>query len=214
MDTLIKGIERFQAGVYKDKKRLFEQLAFGQKPHTLLITCSDSRIQPDVIMGTEPGELFILRNIGNIVPPHGWGQNEAEAVIEYATVALGVRDIVVCGHSHCGAMKALLDPHHLEELPVVANWLTHAQETKSRILRKYPHLRGDELLDAAIRENVLVQVERVESLPCVAPRLANGGLKVHGWVYRIESGEIVHFRKDQDLFVSILAAEVTRELMS
>jgi carbonic anhydrase len=212
MDKLIKGIERFQCGVYKSKKQLFEQLALGQKPHTLLITCSDSRIQPDVITGAEPGELFILRNIGNIVPPHGWGQTGAEAVIEYATVALGVHDIVVCGHSHCGAMKALLDPHHLGELPTVAAWLTHAEETKTRVLQKHSHLQGEDLLDAAIRENVLVQVERVKSLPCVAPRLANGSLEVHGWVYRIESGEIVRFCKEHGSFTPITAAEAAREL--
>src|SRR4051794_25721253 len=117
MDKLIRGIARFQAEVYKRNKSLFEQLASGQKPHTLFITCSDSRIQPDVITGTQPGEMFALRNIGNILPPHGQGEAEAEAVIEYAVVALGVRDIVVCGHSNCGAMKALLAPEHLAELP-------------------------------------------------------------------------------------------------
>lgn len=214
MDTLVKGIERFQAGIVARKKQLFERLALGQKPHTLLITCSDSRVQPDVITGVEPGELFVLRNIGNVVPPHGRGQTEAEAVVEYATVALGVRDIVVCGHSHCGAMKAMLEPEHLGNLPTVAAWLTHAEETRARVLRKYPHLRGDDLLDAAVRENVLVQLERVESLPCVAPRLANGRLKVHGWVYRVESGEVLHYRKDHDSFVPITAAEVARELES
>jgi carbonic anhydrase len=214
MDKLIKGVARFQAGIYTQKKQLFEQLALGQKPHTLFITCSDSRIQPDLLTGVEPGELFTLRNAGNIVPPHGWGQTKAEAVVEYATVALGVRDIVICGHSHCGAMKALLEPEHLGELPTVAAWLTHAEETRSRILAKYPHLRGKELLDAAIRENVLVQVERVEALPSVKPRLANGSLKVHGWVYTIESGEILHYCKSLDSFAPISAAEVARELAS
>lgn len=107
---LIKGIAKFQKQVYQSKKELFEQPALGQKPHSLLITCSDSRIQPDVITGTEPGELFILRDIGNIVPPHGTGEGGAEAVVEYATVALGVHDIIVCGHSHCGAMKAMSSP--------------------------------------------------------------------------------------------------------
>lgn len=187
-------------------------MASGQKPEKLLITCSDSRIQPDIITGTEPGELFILRNVGNTVPPHGVGQTEAEAVVEYAVVALGVRDIVVCGHSHCGAMKALLEPSHLNELPIVAGWLSHAQETKGRVTRKYRHLTGEALLDAAVRENVLVQVERVKSLPCVAPRLAAGRLEVHGWVYQIETGEILHFCKDHDAFTPITAAEAAREL--
>lgn len=214
MESLIRGIERFRAGIYQQKKQLFERLALGQKPHTLLITCSDSRIQPDVITGVEPGELFVLRNIGNIVPPHGWGQSEAEAVVEYATVALGVRDIVVCGHSHCGAMKALLTREHLGELPAVASWLTHAEETRARVLQKYPDLQGDDLIDAAIRENVLVQVERVASLPCVSPRLANGSLKVHGWVYNIERGELVHFDKDRNSFESLTPGAAKAELAS
>ena len=214
MKKLIEGIERFQASVYQPRREFFERLALGQQPHTLLITCSDSRIQPDVITGVGPGELFVLRNVGNIVPPHGWGQTEAEAVIEYATVALGVRDIVVCGHSHCGAVKAMLEPQHLAELPTVAAWLTHADETKTRVQQKYGHLQGAELLDAAIRENVLVQVERVKALPCVASRLAGGSLDVHGWVYQFEHGEILHFCKDHAEFAPITAAEATRELRS
>ena len=144
----------------------------------------------------------------------GGGRPRRGGEIEYATSRLGVSDIVVCGHSHCGAMKALLEPRHLGELPTVAAWLTHAEETRARVLGKYPHLQGDDLLDAAIRENVLVQVERVESLPSVRPRLANGSLKVHGWVYRVESGEILHFRKDLGSFATITAAEVARELAS
>lgn len=214
MNSLIHGIEHFQSAIVPGKKGLFERLAQGQQPHTLLITCSDSRIQPDVITGVEPGEIFVLRNIGNIVPPHGWGQTGAEAVVEYAVVALGVRDIVVCGHSHCGAMKALMDPSGLGSLPTVAAWLTHAEETRGRVLGKYGQLQGEELVDAAIRENVLVQTERVASLPSVAPRLADGRLKVHGWVYRIESGEVLHYRKDRDAFVPISAAEVATELSS
>jgi carbonic anhydrase len=210
---LIRGIERFKSHVFGPKKAMFEQLAQGQKPHTLFITCSDSRIQPDVITGTDPGELFVLRNVGNIVPPHGWGQTEAEAVVEYATVALGVHDIVVCGHAHCGAMKALLEPEHLGQLPTVAAWLAHAEETRARVQQKYGHLKGKELLDATIKENVLVQVERVKALPSVAPRLASG-LDVHGWVYQFESGEILHYSKERDAFLPITAEEVARELAS
>ena len=133
-------------------------------------------------------------------------------MIEYATIALEVHDIVVCGHSHCGAMKAMLEPQHLGELPTVAAWLTHAEETKVRCLQKYRHLHGAELLDAAIRENVVVQMERVKSLPAVAPRLANGSLEVHGWVYRIESGEILNYDEEQTRFAPITAADVARKL--
>jgi len=214
MNRLIEGIERFQNTVFKPRKEVYERLVKGQKPHTLFITCSDSRIQPDVITGSQPGEIFVSRNLGNVVPRYGSGQDEVVGVAEYATVALGVRDIVVCGHSHCGAMKAMLEPEHLAELPTVASWLTHAEETKARVLQKYGHLRGDDLHNAAIRENVLVQVERVKSLPFVAPRLANGSLQVHGWVYEFESGQILAYSEKTGSFDPITAADMARELGS
>ena len=212
MDQLHKGVARFKQSVYPLKKSLYQGLAQGQSPHTLFITCSDSRIDPELITGMEPGEMFALRNVGNLIPPHGWGETEAEAVIEYAVVALSVKDIVVCGHSNCGAMKAMLDPSQLAKVPTVAAWLTHAEETKARVLQKFAHLDGVAKLNAAIQENVLVQVDRVKALPCVAPRLKDGSLEVHAWVYDIETGEIVHTCKDHEGFTPITAGDAAAEL--
>lgn len=190
IEKLIQGVGRFKNQTFAAERGTYERLAESQSPSFLFITCSDSRIRPHVITGADAGDLFILRNIGNIVPSHGSGQHEAEAVVEYAVVALGVGDIIVCGHSNCGAMKALLHPEQLETVPTVAAWLTHAEETRSRVRQKHGHLSGKALLDAAIRENVLVQRERVAALPCVAPRLADGSLQLHGWVYEIGDGDV------------------------
>src|ERR1044071_9547851 len=127
MQKLVHGIHRFQEGVFRSQKELFEQLSSGQKPAALFITCSDSRIDPNLLTQTEPGDLFILRNASNIVPPYGpYGGGEA-ATIEYAVSVLGVQDIIVCGHSHCGAMSGLLNPDQVRELPAVRNWLAHAE---------------------------------------------------------------------------------------
>lgn len=200
IEKLVAGIAQFKTRAYPERRPLFRQLAEGQKPPFLFITCSDSRINPNLITGADAGELFTLRNIGNIVPPHGWGQTEAEAVVEYAVVALGVRHIIVCGHSNCGAMKALLQPEQLQAVPTVAAWMTHAEETRTRVQQKYAHLSGKELLDATIRENVLVQLERVRGLPCVAPRADAGSLELHGWVYEIGEGDVYAYNPAAEEF--------------
>jgi carbonic anhydrase len=200
LDKLVQGVTRFKNETYTAQRHNFERLAEGQKPPFLFITCSDSRIDPNRITGTDAGELFILRNIGNIVPPHGWGEAGAEAVIEYAVVALGVHHVIVCGHSNCGAMKGLLHPEQLAAVPSVAAWLAHAEETKARVQQKHGHLSGKALLDATIRENVLVQMERVRALPSVAPRIADGSLQVHGWVYDIGAGDVYAYDAAADQF--------------
>src|SRR3974390_1919087 len=128
MQKLIRGIHRFRTEDFRPLQGLFEQLAKGQNPETLFITCSDSRIDPNLLTRSKPGDLFILRNAGNIVPPRGSASGGEAATIEFAVAALGVKDIIICGHSHCGAMKALLQPESIELLPDVAHWLRHAEE--------------------------------------------------------------------------------------
>src|SRR5947209_1011259 len=113
MQKLVEGVHHFQANIFSPQRELFERLADGQSPVALFITCSDSRINPNLLTQTEPGELFILRNAGNLVPPYGAGPGGEAATVEFATAALGIRDIIVCGHSHCGAMRALLAPAKL-----------------------------------------------------------------------------------------------------
>src|SRR5262245_1147214 len=161
MQKLLLGIHHFQANIFRSRRELFERLADGQRPEALFITCSDSRINPNLITQTEPGDLFILRNAGNIVPPYGAANGGEGATIEFAVAGLGIQDIIVCGHSHCGAMKGLLDPETLRDTPAMAAWLGHAESTR-RILRdKYGDRRGDALQMTAIEENVLVQLENL-----------------------------------------------------
>ena len=203
MQKLIRGIHQFREENFVPMQDLFEQLAKGQKPETLFITCSDSRIDPGLLTRAQPGDLFILRNAGNIVPPHGAGNGGEAATIEFAVAALGVKDIIVCGHTHCGAMKGLLDPGQVAALPAVAAWLGHAEATRNIVRDNYGHLDGDRLVTATVEENVLVQLENLRTLPAVASRLVKGDLRLHGWVYKIETGEVFAYDPAGNQFVQV-----------
>lgn len=203
MQKLIQGIHQFRQEDFRPLKGLFEELAKGQNPETLFITCSDSRIDPNLLTRSMPGDLFILRNAGNIVPPHGAGGGGEAATIEFAVAALGVKDIIICGHSHCGAMKGLLEPESLADMPAVAAWLAHAETTRRVVRENYTHLDGDRLVTAAVEENVLVQLEHLRTLPAVASRLVKGTLHLHGWVYKIETGDVFAFDLESGQFVPL-----------
>jgi carbonic anhydrase len=144
-----------------------------------------------------------LRNAGNIVPPHGAANGGEAATIEFAVAGLGVKDIIICGHSHCGAMKGLLDPEQVASLPAVSSWLSHAESTRRIVQQNYRHLDGDRLVTATVEENVLVQLENLRTLPAVAARLVAGNLHLHGWVYKIETGEVFAFDPEQGQFVPL-----------
>ncbi len=208
MQKLVKGIHNFQANVFRSERAMFERLAKGQNPDTLFITCSDSRINPNLLTGAHPGELFILRNAGNIVPPQGAPLNGEAATIEYAVSVLNVEDIIVCGHSHCGAVGALLDPESIAELPALTAWLAHAELTREIVAKNYAGFEGEALRTVATEENVLVQIENLRTLPCVATRLARGDLALHGWVYKIETGEVFAYESDTGQFTSITEEHV------
>lgn len=203
MQKLIQGIHAFREENFRPLERLFQKLAKGQKPETLFITCSDSRIDPNLFTQSKPGDLFILRNTGNIVPPHGAAGGGEAATIEFAVSGLGVKDIIICGHKHCGAMNALLKPELVELLPAVASWLSHAETTRRILLENYTHLEGDRLLTAAVEENVLVQLENLRTLPAVASKLVRGDLGLHGWVYKLETGEVFAYDPENAQFVQI-----------
>jgi carbonic anhydrase len=207
MQNLIQGIHRFRKENFRPLKGLFETLAKGQNPEALFITCSDSRIDPNLLTGAKPGELFILRNAGNLVPPHGTVEGGEAATIEFAVTALAVRDIIICGHSHCGAMKGLLEPDTISSLPAVTKWLKHAETTRQIIIDNYGYLEGEQLLTAAIEENVLVQLEHLRTLPAVASGLVKGNLHLHGWVYKIETGEVFAYDFSRGQFISIAQHE-------
>jgi carbonic anhydrase len=206
MQKLVQGIHKFQKHAFAPRKDLFERLSHGQNPEALFITCSDSRINPNLLTQTEPGDLFILRNAGNIIPPADAPANGEHATIEFAVAALGVTDIIVCGHSHCGALSGLLNPASLDGLPSMTAWLTHAEATERIIRENYPHLEGEALLTVTIEENVLVQLENLRTLPAVAERLAAGDLHLHGWVYKIETGEVFAYDAAEGQFVTLAPA--------
>jgi carbonic anhydrase len=203
VQQLVAGVHRFRSHVFRKQQELFQRLSQKQEPQTLFITCSDSRIDPNLITHTAPGDLFVLRNAGNLVPAFGATSGGEVATIEFAVTALEVRDIVVCGHSHCGAMKGLLHPECLAEMPAVAEWLRNAEATRRIIRSKYAHLTGEALLDAAIEENVLMQLENLETHPAVAVALAEDKLKLHAWVYDIASGEVFAYDDETEQFLAL-----------
>jgi carbonic anhydrase len=173
---------------------LLEQLSHEQKPRVLFITCSDSRIVPNLITQTDVGELFVIRNAGNIIPPYGAANGGEGATVEYAVHALGIEHIIVCGHSHCGAMKGLMQLDRLQqEMPLVCNWLQHTEAMRRLVLENYPLYEGEELLEILIAENVLTQIENLRTYPTIHSRLYRGQIKIYGWVYHIETGEVLAF---------------------
>ena len=204
MQKLIKGLHQFQAEVFEDRRELFERLSKGQHPDALFITCSDSRISPNLMMQTRPGDLFVMRNAGNIIPPYeAAGISGEAATIEFAIQGLNVKDIIICGHSHCGAVAGLLNPDKLQKLPNVSRWLTHAQKAKQLVDENYNKLDPEEVLSAAVQENVLVQLENLRTHPLVAERLANNSINIHAWVYQFETGEVFIYKPDEGQFLSL-----------
>lgn len=194
MRQLIMGLQQFRSKYVSTHQDLLEQLAHGQKPRVLFITCSDSRIDPNRLTDTDLGGLFVIRNAGNIIPPYGAANGGEGATVEYAVHALGIEQIVVCGHSHCGAMKGLLQVGELEEkMPLVYDWLKHAEATRRLVVDNYYDRTKEELLEIMVAENVLTQIENLETYPVVRAKLFQGKLKIYAWIYLIETGEVLAY---------------------
>jgi carbonic anhydrase len=189
---LLDGVRQFREEAFPERSALFQELATGQDPNTLFIACADSRIVPELITQTQPGELFVCRNIGNIVPAYGEMMGGVSAVVEFACVALEVSDIVICGHSDCGAMKAMLNPDsaQLKRMPTVRSWLRNADAARSVVEVTQPDLQGDDFVQALVEQNVRTQLSHLRTHPSVAARVAMGKLKLHGWVYGIGNGSV------------------------
>jgi carbonic anhydrase len=200
MQKLIEGIKKFRKEDFQVHKELFEELKEGQKPHTLFITCSDSRINPNMITRTAPGELFIIRNIANIVPPY---RNTAEYVattsaIEYAVLMLGVENIIVCGHSNCGGCAASLNlPAELNMLPHTKKWLELMAPVRNRVCEAIFDNKLESRERMMEQGNVVEQLKHLPTYPYINQRVASGQLKLSGWYYIIETGEV--FIYDNDL---------------
>ena len=189
LDHIIGGVKRFREEIYPQQRELFEKLAFEQKPRAMFITCADSRIIPELITQSSPGDLFVTRNVGNVVPPYGQMLGGVSTAIEFAVVALGVQHIIICGHSDCGAMKAVLDPAPLQRMPTVKAWLRHA-EVARHVVEENCGCANEHTLGILTEENVVAQLDHLRTHPSVAARLASGQLFIHGWVYNIGSSEI------------------------
>lgn len=192
MDQLLKGVSRFRDAVYPEHRDRLEILGReGQNPTTLMISCSDSRVVPELITQSQPGELFVIRNAGNIVPPWQRVNGGVTSTIEYAVVGLGVTDIVVCGHADCGAMKAHFAPEGaLDSMPSVKEWIGHSTAAHSVIEACCGSAGEGEKLERLVEENVNLQLTHLRSHPCVATALAKGELRLHGWVFDIAAGTI------------------------
>jgi carbonic anhydrase len=194
VDKFLGGISRFQKHIYPEHQDLFEKLALGQRPEALFITCADSRIDPCLLTQTKPGELFICRVIGNIVPPFPDAVGGVSATIEYATGVLRVPAIIVCGHTDCGVIRGALNPEALAGYPNVTEWLKYANV-------KHRHSNpGDEFLLGLTERNVVAQLDNLRTHPSVLKRLEEGNLALHGWVYHIATGAVTAYNEESAAF--------------
>lgn len=189
MQKIIDGFLKFQNDVFPERTDFFKQLAGGQSPKALFVTCSDSRVVPELLTQQEPGDLFVIRNAGNIVPSYGPEPGGVSATVEYAVSVLKITDIVICGHSNCGAMAAISSCQCLDHLPAVAHWLRYADAAKA-VISAQEFASPQEKADALVRENVVAQLANIRTHPSVALALSQRRLNLHGWVYNIEKGYI------------------------
>jgi carbonic anhydrase len=208
MQKLVDGVHAFHSEYFATHRALFRRLVErGQHPETLFITCADSRVVPNLITSTEPGDLFLVRNVGNVVP-HVTNPGGTAAAIEYAVEVLGVKNVIVCGHTHCGAINAILHPETMDRLPFVKRWLAQGDRVRRIVAERYSHLEGEALHLAAVEENVLVQLENLRAFPNIAERLDAGTLTIAGWVYEIATGDVFEFDPNVGQFGAIAAASV------
>jgi carbonic anhydrase len=204
MEQLVKGFLKFRTEVFDKKKELFTRLSENQAPRALFITCSDSRVDPTLLTQTDPGELFILRNAGNMVPPYGSMQGGSTATIEYAMAVLKVPHIIVCGHTDCSVMKALLNPEGVSDLPALREWVGQAETTRRLMHEHFTDLEGDDRLIKTTQENVRSQLDNLRTHPSVALLLRKKQVDLHGWVYSISTGDVWVYDFEVEQFTSLL----------
>jgi carbonic anhydrase len=204
---LLDGVRHFTNEIFPEKKDAYEKvMRFGQSPHTLFLTCADSRIEPAAVTQSQPGEVFVSRNIGNLVPAYGEMMGGISAVIEYAVAALEVKQVVICGHSDCGAMKGLLNPDQVAALPTVRRWLRNAEAALSVAQALHGAEEAPPLLDLLIQQNVLLQLSHLKTHPSIAGALAKGKVEVSGWVYDIGHGTVSIYDEETKRFEPVSAA--------
>jgi carbonic anhydrase len=201
VQKLEAGIHRFQSTYFASNRGMFEKLAERQSPETLFITCCDSRVVPTLFTNTVPGELFIVRSVGNIVPSVTRGVlGGVSAAIEYAVEILQVPNIIVCGHTGCGAIDAILEPERTANLRFVSRWVAESASIPKLIQERYGSLDGEARKNAAVQENVLLQLENLRTFDFVARRLDAGQLQISGWVFKIATGEVFDYDPASEQF--------------
>jgi carbonic anhydrase len=210
MQRLIEGVHKFRSGEFGNYRKLFRKLSQeGQNPHTLFITCSDSRVLAELITQSKPGDLFVVKNVGNIVPPASvqGDTNSTAAAIEFAVENLQVSDIVICGHSLCGAISALrAGQPGGDRTPHQRDWLKLAAPVLEMVWKDYGHLpAGVARENAAAEENVLFGLDNLHSYPCVQERLANGSLRLHGWFFKIATAELFAYDPETRQFSPLVS---------
>jgi len=212
MMKIVEGIKRFRREIYPQLKPAYDEMVrTGQRPHALVIGCSDSRVAFETLTGCGPGELFIVRNAGNIIPQYGKYMGGVTASIEFAVTQLPIKDVIVCGHTYCGAMAALLKPEISDDMPALKNWVDFARRAKQRIGKEHTQ-RFDRHLRAAVAENVKLQLEHLQTFPCLEKKLASGEVKMHGWVYEIENGDVVEYDDKDKRWLSLTEEENKRDV--
>lgn len=202
MKRILDGYTHFRREVFPKMKDQFRLLSDRQQPETLFITCADSRVVPSLMLQTDPGDLFLCRSVGNIVPPHGQMAGGISATVEYAVEVLEVSDIIVCGHSDCGAIKAMFDRRDLSRLPLTAKWLGFIEPAWKYLDAGIPS-DPRVLVTALIHANVVAQLENLKTHPEVARGLAHKTVAVHGWYYDILTGAIETYDQQQRKFVAL-----------
>jgi carbonic anhydrase len=202
MKPFVQGTLKFQTQTFPGMSDLFKKLANSQKPNTLFIACSDSRVVPELLTQQDPGDVFVIRNAGNIVPSYSAEPGGVTATVEYAVAVLGVTDIVVCGHSDCGAMTAIASCTCMDHLPAVSSWLRHADAAKV-VNQARKHASDAAKVSSLVHENVIAQLANLRTHPVVALALEQGNLSLHGWVYDIATGVVETLDGDTNQFVSL-----------
>lgn len=203
-ERLFNGVRKFRKEIFPKRREVYEQVVEkGQEPDTLFITCADSRIDPELITQSGPGDIFVTRNIGNIVPAYGDVLGGVSAVIEYAVSALEVDQVVICGHSDCGAMKGLMNQEGLTKLPTVQRWLRSAHTALSVAEALSPKTDQSAFLHHLIEQNVALQLNHLRTHPSVAGRIAQGKLAVYGWLYDIAAGTVCAYNEATGKFQEI-----------
>jgi len=205
MRKLIQGIVDFRKSLTEEKRELFSKLALGQKPDSLFIACSDSRVVPNLFASTNPGDLFVLRNVGNLVPPCGAAchDHSSSAVIEFAVFSLKVSDIIICGHSDCGAMKAIIEGVYDPSYTHLKSWLKHGEESLNKVRNGFTFDPSLSEQNQISQVNVFQQMEHIASYPFVRERLESGELRLHGWWFEIAQARVHCYEKDLGKFVPI-----------